>query len=60
MRYCDFSKIEATHHYLLKIKNGDNKKAKTDKNDKVKQDLSGLESINIKELRLPKEYTDIL
>ena len=60
MRYCDFVKIEATHYYILKVKNGSDKKTKTDKNEKVKQELSGLDEINIDDLGLPKEYTDIL
>ena len=57
MRYKDFKKIEATYFFMLNVKNG--KTNQSGNKDKTKQDLSKLETVNVKDLDLSSEYTDI-
>ena len=59
MRYCDFKKVEATYYLMMRIKNGNSKTDKKRDNEKVKQDLSKLETINASDLNLPPEYMEI-
>jgi len=60
MRYCDFVKLEATHYFLLNIKNGTPKKDTQDEKAKVKEKLMGLETVHIDDLNLPDVYKSIL
>lgn len=57
MRYCDFAKIEATHYFMVNIKNG--KPNKTQEKDKVKEKLLKLDTVHIDDLNLSKEYYEI-
>lgn len=59
MRYCDFKKVEATYYFMQNVKNGNTKSSKEKKNEKVIQDLSGLETVKASDLNLPPEYMEI-
>ena len=60
MRYCDFVKIEATHYFMLRVKNGTSTKTINDEREKTKEKLMGLDTVHIDDLNLPDIYKSIL
>ena len=59
MRYKDFKKIEATYFFMLNVKNGKTKSNQNGDQEKIKQDLGKLETVEARDLNLPQEYMDI-
>jgi len=59
MRYVDFKKIEATYFFMLKVKNGNTISNQNNDKEKVIQELSNLEKVDVSSLNLPSEYMDI-
>ena len=59
MRYIDFTKLEATHYFMLKVKNGNTAKTADSEKEKTKEKLMGLDTVHIDDLGLSKEYYEI-
>ena len=59
MRYCDFVKVEATHYFMMRMKNGTTANTVDNKKEETKRKLDGLNTVTAEELGLSEEYLSI-